>query len=281
MTPPKNFFLFDDALSKVTGDVFGDAGYTFPNTIGFDSSKFQQIIASKGFALRQCFREIDKNKCSPGTTVQYEQEGTTFHPFFIPVPSNEDSFVITNLMNFQVIRGNQRRNIKFIPDKFAAAVLMVDFQNPIFSSVRSSLQDYAEKLETANIDNQGVSNIPSLFVAEIEAAVKNQPPCSVENLDSCTAEQQFLNTWNLPDATWKDQVNQRIQSYLKAVAEEIINGNGLSDYVDLSISRRRQFASIETIKNLFEFSLLLPQSDLPVNSPLLEMQSDGKVGAIN
>ena len=282
VTPPKNFFLFDDALSKVAGDDFGDAGYIFPNRIGFDSNKFKQTIGSKGFVLRQCIREKNTNKCRPGPgTVQYEQEGTTFHPFFIPVPSNEDSFAIAKLIDFQVIRGNQRKKIKFIPDKFAAAVLMVDFQNPIFSPVRSSLQAYAEKLDRATIDNQGVSNIPSLFVAEIEAAATGQPPCSVENLDSCSAEQQFLNTWNLPDGTWKDRVNQRIQSYLNAVADQIANGNGLSDYLDLSISRRRQFASIEPIENLFEFSLLLPQSDLSVNFPLLRMQSDGKVGAVN
>ncbi|WP_287276879.1 MULTISPECIES: hypothetical protein [unclassified Okeania] len=280
VTPPKNFFIYDDVLSKVAGDVFGDAGYQFPSTIGFDSNKFKQTIDSKEFALRQCRRIPNTNKCEPDT-VEYEQKGTTFHPFFIPVPSNEDTFVIQQLMNFQVIRDNQRKNIKFITDKFAAAVLMVDFQNPIFSPVRSSLQTYAKKLDQATIDNQGASNIPALFVAEIEAAVKNQPPCSVENLDSCTAEQQFLNTWNLPDATWKDQVNQRIQSYLNAVADQIANGNGVSDYVDLSISRRQEFASIKPIKNLFEFSLLLPQSDLPVNSPLLRMQSDGQVGVVN
>jgi hypothetical protein len=143
---------------------------------------------------------------------------------------------------------------------------MVDFQNPVFSSVRSSLQTYADKLDVATIDNQGVSNIPSLFIAQIQEAVKNQPPCSTQDLDSCSAEQQFLNTWNLPDATWKDTVNQRIQAYLKAV---------------ISISRGRQFASIDPINNLFESSLLLPQTDLPTNAPVLRMQTDGKVASVN
>ncbi|MDJ0732295.1 MAG: hypothetical protein QNJ33_20155 [Crocosphaera sp.] len=282
VTPPKNFFLFDDVLSQVTGDIFGDAGYNFPNTIGFNSNQFRQSIESKGFTLRQCRRIDNTNECAAGT-VDYEQKGTTFHPFFIPVPSNEDTFVITNLWNgnFQIIRNNQRKNITFISDKFAAAVLMVDFQNPLFSTVRSSLQSYGEKLDTATINDQGVSNIPALFVAEIEATVKNQPPCSEQNLDSCTAEQQFLHTWNLPDATWKTEVNQRVQSYLDAVAQEITNGSGLSDYVDLSISRRRQFATIQPISNLFEFSLLLPQSNLPATAPLLRMQSDGKVEPVN
>lgn len=217
VVPPQNFFLFNDALSQVTGDVFGDAGYNFPNTISFDTNQFKQTIENKGFALRDCKRKPNTNECEPGT-VAYEQKGTTFNPFFIPVPSNEDNFVITNLWNgrFQVIRGNQRQNITFISDKFAAAVLMVDFQNPVFSPVRSSLQTYAEKLDTATIDDRGVSNIPALFVAEIEAVVKNQPPCSVDNLDSCSAEQQFIHTWKLSDATWKSKVNQRIQSYLNS-----------------------------------------------------------------
>jgi hypothetical protein len=279
VTPPKNFFLFDDVLSTVAGDEFGDAGYKFPSTIGFDTKKFNQTIASQGFALRQCNRVENENKCDG--TVDYEQKGTTFHPFFIPVPSNEDTLVINKLMNFQVNRGNQRKNIKFLTDKFAAAVLMVDFQNPVFSPTRSSLQAYAEKLDTATIDNQGVSNIPALFVAQIEAAIKNQPPCSVENLDTCSAEQQFLHTWNLPDATWKDTINQQIQSYLSAVANQIANGSGLLDYLNLSLSRQQQFASIEPINNLFEFSLLLPQSDLPANAPLLRMQTDGQVVSIN
>lgn len=191
--------------------------------------------------------------------------------------------MINNLWNgrFQVIRNNQRKNITFISDKFATAVLMVDFQNPVFSSVRSSLQTYADKLDVATIDNQGVSNIPSLFIAQIQEAVKNQPPCSTQDLDSCSAEQQFLNTWNLPDATWKDTVNQRIQAYLKAVNNQIANGTGLSDYVDISISRGRQFASIDPINNLFESSLLLPQTDLPTNAPVLRMQTDGKVASVN
>ncbi|NET08446.1 MAG: hypothetical protein F6K09_01725 [Merismopedia sp. SIO2A8] len=280
VTPPKNFFLFDDALSKVAENELGEPGYNFPNTISFDTNKFNRIIGSKGFSLRQCQRKWSTDKCIPGT-VEYEQEVTTFHPFFIPVPSNEDTFVIKKLINFQVNRQNQRNNINLITDKFAAAILMVDFQNPIFSPVRSSLQAYAKKLDQATIDNEGVSNIPTLFAAEIEVAVKAQPPCLVEKLDSCSAEQQFINTWHLPDATWKEQVNQRIQSYLNGVANQITNGSGISDYVDLSISRKRQFASIEPINNLFEFSLLLPQSNLPENASLLQMQSDGKVVSAN
>ncbi len=282
IVPPKNFFLFDDALSQVAGDDFGDAGYNFPSTISFDTKKFKQIIGDKGFALRQCDRIPDTNKCQPNT-LDYEQKGTTFNTFFVPVPSNEDTLVIKNLWNgrFQVIRNNQRKNITFISDKFTTAVLMVDFQNPVFSSVRSSLQTYADKLDVATIDNQGVSNIPSLFVAQIQEAVKSQPPCPTQDLDSCSAEQQFLNTWNLPDATWKNTVNQRIQSYLDAVNNQIANGTGLTDYVNLSISRGRQFASIDPINNLFESSLLLPQTDLPTNAPVLRMQTDGKVASVN
>jgi hypothetical protein len=271
--PPKNFFLFDEVLSKLT------VGYKFPDT-SVDTNEFKQIIDNKGFALRRCDRSTDANKCQPNT-VDYEQKGTTFNPFFVPVPSNEDTFVIQNLMKFTVNRNNQRKNIQFITDKFAAAILMVDFQNPVFSPVRSSLQTYVDKLDVATIDDRGGSNIPSLFVAQIQEAVKNQPPCSTQDLDSCSAEQQFLNTWSLPDATWKDTVNQRIQAYLNAVNTQIANGTGLSDYVDLSISRGRQFASIDPINNLFEFSLLLPQTDLPTNAPLLRMQTDGKVASVN
>lgn len=280
IVPPKNFFLFDDALSQVTGDDFGGSGYNFPSTISFQSKKFNQIIDTKGFALRKCVRIADTNKCQP-TTLKYEQKGSTFNPFFVPVPSNEDSLVIQNLIKFSANLNNQRKNIQFISDKFAASILMVDFQNPVFSSVRSSLQTYADKLDVATIDDTGVSNIPSLFVAQIQEAVKNQTPCSTQNLDSCSAEQQFLNTWNLSDANWKATVNQRIQDYLNAVSNQIANGTGLSDYVDLIVSRERQFASIAPINNLFESSLLLPQSDIPTNASLLRMQTDGKVVAAN
>ena len=279
VTPPKNFFLFDDILSEVTGDDF-DPGYGFPNNIGFDTNKFTQAIGNKGFALRQCSRSDNTNKCQP-ETLEYEQKGTTFNPFFIPVPSNEDTLVIKMLRRFQLNRGGQRQNIHLITDKFAAAVLMVDFQNPVFSPVRSSLQAYADKLSTATLNNQGFSNIPSLFAAQVESVAARQPPCSVLNLDSCSAEQQFINTWNLSDATWKAQVNQRIQSYLDVVANQIANGSGLSDYVDLSISRKEQFASENPIKNLFESSLLLPQSDVSANTPLRRMQTDGKVASVN
>jgi hypothetical protein len=89
IVPPKNFFLFDDALSQVAGDGFGDAGYNFPPTIGFDTKKFKQIIDKKGFALRQCDRIIYTNKCQP-KTVHYEQKGTTFNPFFFKKKSRDD-----------------------------------------------------------------------------------------------------------------------------------------------------------------------------------------------
>jgi len=280
IVPPKNFFLFDDALSQVTGDDFGDPGYSFPSTISFETKNFNQIVDTKRFALRQCTRITDTIKCQPNT-LAYEKKGSTFNPFFIPVPSNEDSFVIQKLINFTANLNNQRKNIQFISDKFAASILMVDFQNPVFSKVRSSLQTYADKLDVATIDNTGVSNIPSLFVAQIQETVKNQTSCSIQNLDSCSAEQQFLNTWTLPDATWKDTVNQRINNYLNAVSNQITNGTGVSDYVDLLTSRDRQFASIAPINNLFEFSLLLPQSEISTNSPLLRMQTDGKVASVN
>jgi hypothetical protein len=153
---------------------------------------------------------------------------------------------------------------------------MVDFQNPVFSPKRSSLLQYATKVPTGTIQN-GASDVPAQLAGLIAQAAAGQPPCDPTTLDACTAEQQFLFYWGLPDDRWRSAIAAAVTAYLNGVGQRSATPQGAGDYLALAASRAVQFKSQPEISNLDEFSLLLPQTDLPP-SPVLRMHPDGTVG---
>lgn len=228
---PNDFFFWDSILSTTLG-----LQYQIP-TITFKRNDYENYLKANNFKLVQ-----DE---FPG----YEQNGSTYFAFFVPVPSAEDTLMVRQL-----------RQQKILSDKFVAALLMVDFKNPVFSEKRTSLQQYADQITTGNITN-GVSDVPDKFVALVKTAADKQPACDSNKLDSCTAEQQFLQTWNLPDDQWKATVQQQIQNYLNTIAQ-LSPDEQLDRLMKLSVQRRNKFKSWKYIGNLDEFSLLLPQTSL-------------------
>ncbi|RCJ19884.1 hypothetical protein A6S26_03905 [Nostoc sp. ATCC 43529] len=228
---PNDFFLWDSILSTTLG-----LQYQIP-TITFKREDYDNYLKANNFKLVQ------------DQSPRYEQNGSTYFAFFVPVPSAEDTFMV-----------GQLRQQKIISDKFIAALLMVDFKNPVFSEKRTGLQQYADQITTGTITN-GVSDVPDKFVALVKSAADKQPACDANNLDSCTAEQQFLQIWNLADDQWKTTVQQQIQNYLNTIAQ-LSPDEQLDRLMKLSVQRRNQFKSWKYISNLNEFSLLLPQTSL-------------------
>lgn len=230
---PNDFFLWDSVLNTLLG-----LDYQVPQ-VKFDRPGYDGFLKKHDFALLQ----------ESGVDVVYREEGSTHFSFFVPSPPLEDQYVITQL-----------RLGKIVPDKFIAAVLMVDFVNPVFSTKRTGLFEYAAQVKTGRIED-GVSTVPEEFATLVEAAAASQPACDPSDLSSCTAEQQFLFYWNLPDDRWKPEIETRIQQHLDGI-KNLAPEKQLEELMGLSVKRRSQFASWPIIRNLNEFSLLLPKTNL-------------------
>lgn len=235
---PADFLLWDSALRTVLG-----LSYTIPPII-FKRQDYDNYLSIHHFKL------VQSDFTKPDGSPLYEQNGSTYFSFFIPVSAAEDLFMLT-----------QMRSNKIVTDKFIAAVLMVDFKNPVFSEKRSSLQQYADQIPTGTITS-GVSSVPTNFAAKVRTAAAGQPTCDPTNFDQCTAEQQFLKTWDIPDNQWKTVVQKQIQSYLDEF-KTIATIDQLDQLMRSSVKRQTQFQSWQPLGNLDEFSLLLPQTDIP------------------
>lgn len=190
------------------------------------------------------------------SVVNFRQPGDTFFAFLVPEPSLEDLAALEQMLAQ-----------KIVDQKFVASVLMIDFENPIFSLRREQLLRY---LPDSGRFNGGVSDVPGQFVARVKQAAQHLPADS--------PEQQFLTNWSLPDDQWRAVFTERLRKYLTAVNQKLTTAEGFDGFMRLAISRRVEFSQISNAKNLAEFELLLPQSNVDPMAPLLEMKPDGAVG---
>jgi hypothetical protein len=247
---PPDFFIFHSALTMPQINL----SFTMPASLKINRPMHDAFVSQHKFALQQL---VDSK-------LIYQQPGTTFFAFFVPVPAFEDMIAIRELINQHVIDAN-----------FAASILLVDFPNPVFSARRSSLMKYAKQIQTADVLLDGSPNpngVPAQFIALATAAAKNQPPCTPSRFASCSPEQQFLFLASQND--WKQRARDQIDRYLAAISQRIGTTAGAKDYLTMSISRQSQFANARGIGNLDEFSLLLPCSDLTFNK-CKRMNDDG------
>jgi hypothetical protein len=232
-----NFFLNHDALTMP------QIGLSYsPGSLTIARGKHDDFVAANGFQL------VQQRGSRPPL---YAQNGTTYFAFFVPLPAFEDIVAIREMLNRKVITPN-----------FATAVLMVDFQNPVFSAKRASLMRYANQITTAQVvsSTPDPRDIPSQFTALVAAAARSQPPCNVSTLSQCAPEQQFLHYAGQSD--WKQRALNQINPYLRAVAGRIATQGGINDYMTLSLSRQAQFASDPGVCFLNELSLFLPRTNI-------------------
>ena len=249
---PPDFFIFHSALTMPQINL-----PAMP-TLKISRSMHDAFVSQHKLALQQL---------DGGSKVAYQQLGTTFFAFFVPVPAFEDMIAIRELINQKVIDAN-----------FAASVLLVDFPNPVFSVQRSSLMKYARQIQTAKVLASGSPNpngVPAQFIALVTAAAGSQPPCKPSTLGSCTPEQQFL--FFAAKSDWQQRAKDQIDRYFAAIGQRIGTAVGANDYMTMSISRQSQFANAQGIGNLDEFPLLLPCSDLKFNK-CKHMNLDGTTG---
>jgi hypothetical protein len=235
---PNDLLVWDTAWRTVL-----NLNYTIPN-ITFKRQDYDNYLITNKFKL------VQSDFTKPDGSPLYQQDGSTYFSFFVPVPSAEDLYMLT-----------QMRSNKIVSDKFIASILMVDFQNPVFSTKRASLQQYAQGLTTGKIV-AGVSSVPDDFAAKVRSVAANQSSCDVaNNFDRCSAERQFLYIWGLGEDEWKGAIAAKIQAYLDKFNS--LPPEELLSTISRSVTQRqKQFQSQPAISNLNEFSLLLPVSNL-------------------
>lgn len=176
----------------------------------------------------------------------FKFKGDTHFAFLVPEPSFEDTNLISKLISKQLVS-----------KKFIAALLMVDFTNPIYSLKRKNLLKYFPK-ET-NIND---FNLESVFKSNVQQSEYSD----VEN----SSEFLFLKNFSLPEDEWKRNFEILIEDYFKKVKTIITKKEGFYKIVELAESRRREFRGTD----LAEFRLTTPITNIPENAPLLEITEE-------
>ena len=233
--PPNDTFLADTLLQTTLGLDYRSLSVKLPRAEydAFLQKHNFKLVGTKGF-----FRTTEKS---------FEHPGSTYFAFFVPQFPAEDIYFTQKLLQSGVIT-----------DKFVASLLMVDFKNPLFSKKRESLQKYAQKITTGKIV-AGVSTVPENFANGIRQT--GAKACSTSNFDNCSAEEQFLYNWSLPDKEWKGVLANRLQSYVNSIAN-LAPGDRLDTLMRWSVNQQVKFAEDPRFCKLFESRTLFPESDL-------------------
>jgi hypothetical protein len=201
----------------------------------------------------QFYRDSLQKHAFSLTDGDFSIKGDSFFAFLVPEPAFEDLSVLSLLLEKRLISA-----------RFAASLLMVDFQNPVFSERRKSLMRFVP--ETAALDNAAgtISDIEARFVAAVQAGEAGFPADG--------PEAEFLANWRLPEDAWKAEFAARIAGYFEKLRETARTENGFDGWVRLAESRRREFRG----RRLFEFNLTTPTTNIPDTAPLLEMTAAGE-----
>lgn len=233
--PPSDTFLSDTLFNDVLRMDYS------PLSVTLDRDDYEAYLKKYNFTL------LGTSGIGREEPVTNRYEGTSYFAYFVPQVPPEDVYVTQLLLRSGIIT-----------EKFAGSLLMVDFKNPLFSEKRGSLQKYAEEVKSGTVVN-GVSSVPTDFVNKIKAT--GAKACQLDNIDNCTAEEQFLYTWELPDRQWKQLSAQRLQAHVNSVINMSPNKQ-LDTLMGWSIKQRDRFASAPELCHLYEIRALLPKTDL-------------------
>ena len=239
--------------SKVNNDKFLPLTFFLNSKLLFDTiglnppDDFQNPRISSNF-YRQAIRRFDFKLESR----LFRQQGDTFFAFLVPEQAFEDVAAIESLIRTGLVTS-----------RFVATCSAVDFMNPVFSSRRQVLSKYVP--ESAVLDGSK-SDASDKIAGAIRRASLTLPATS--------AESEFIAMWDLPEADWRNKIEQRIATYLLAITSQLGTQPGVDDYIRLSESRRRDFSRIPLNES---FDLMLPVTNIPINAPRLQMSVNGKV----
>lgn len=181
----------------------------------------------------------------------FRREGDVMFGWAVPEPAFEDIDVLAHLL---------RRGV--LSQRFAGALLMVDFPNPVGSKAREALMRHVPADVAA-----GGPGLETLMMEALKAAAAN---------DLSSPEAEFLLHWGTDDTTWREAAAGRIGAFMAAVAGRLADDAGLDDLMRLAESRRREFRR----RPLSEFGLTLPRlGAVAQDAPILRLEADGRVTA--
>ena len=238
---PPNFFLNFGALAK----VIAIDGVFQPRVL-----RRYYADALKDFNARLMDQESG-----------FVRPGDTYFAFLVPEPSFEDVDMI------QALLGNQ-----IISPHFAASVLMVDMQNPIYSPSRERLYQY---VPTERMVSPVGGDTSTMIAASIRKEAKKQGACRQEQYAGCSPEQQFILNWDLPEDRWRTVLSERVNAYLRSVSQRLKTKPAYYEYFKLAHSRRQELRASRH-KSLVESRILFPVID--PSGAVLEMKTNAKVG---
>lgn len=236
--PPNDTFLADTLLQTTLKLDYPTLSVKLPR------NKYDAYLKAHNFNL------VGTKGFYRTSEEAYRKPGSTYFAFYLPQVAAEDIYVTQKLLQS-----------KIVTDKFVAALLMVDFKNPLFSQKRASLQKYAKEITTGQLV-AGVSSIPTDFAAKIKAT--GAKACQPSNFDSCSAEEQFLYTWELPNDQWKQVTANQIKGYVNSVAN-LSEDQKLDYLMRWTVKQRDRFAATPLLCNFYESRLLFPDNDLSTN----------------
>jgi hypothetical protein len=183
----------------------------------------------------------------------FTRKGDTRFAFLVPEPAMEEAAVLQQLVTRKIITPH-----------FALSVLLIDFQNPIFSQARAKLLRYVPAKAALK---DGASDLAGVTAAAIIAAAASA--------DAGSPERQFAANYAMQPDALRLEAEKRLKDYLAAVAARLARQDGVDDYMRLAQSRRDRFAEM-VLRELSAFPLMLPKTNIPRGSR--HMNADGTIG---
>lgn len=210
---PITLFVDADALLNVIGIDPGDAGVPTVTR-----ARYAAAAARTGLHL---------------ASGDFRIEGDTFFAWPVPERAFEDVTILDHMI---------RR--RWVSRRVAAALLMVDFSNPVGSPAREAL----------------LAQVPT-------------DPVTPAELEAALAGMTGVPDLALPDDAWEAEYGRRIGAMLHAVQARIDTDDGLDAMLVLADARRRAFRR----RKLSEFDLTLPRSNVADDGPNARLEPDGRV----
>lgn len=166
----------------------------------------------------------------------FSRQGDTHFAFNVPERAFEDREALR-----EAIR------IGLLTDRLAAALLMTDFANPVFSARRAALLRHVPATATVSA---GGSDFSEQLANAIVAVAKDTPEAS--------PEREFAGLWAAGEA-WPERFGELLSAYYQAVSRRLSTQEGFDAYMRLAESRRERVRQMP----IFESPLLFAQTNIP------------------
>ncbi|KAL0066173.1 hypothetical protein AAF712_006798 [Marasmius tenuissimus] len=264
-TFPMSLFVNINALQSVLPKV-GNAQWDY----NFETKAYTTSVNE----LQSSLYYDDYSSDPPTRRLAVEGSEGPF-PFPIIEPGIEDYQGVATLVTTSTP--------KILPSKAIAAMLMIDFCNPIYSLARYELMQYIPDKAMYDEQTQIYDVLPN-FVANVKASSASKVTGSPEH--------QILELLEVGDQDWETVFTERVNKYLDAVKTRLSDKTDVTrataavqEYMVLAEGRRRLYKGWEHAKpdgsGLDEFRMTLPIAARPDPFPFSEMTETGDVVTVS